>query len=62
MAKFKVGDVIISKHGKYPLEVTSIDNWGDYLLRYLHNGKLHNVDKWDIGANYELYNPTDAVS
>jgi hypothetical protein len=62
MAKFKVGDVIISKHGKYPLEVIRIDYWEDYNLRYLHNGKPHHVDKWNIEANYELYNPSESES
>ena len=62
MAKFKVGDVIISKHGKYPLEVIRISNWEDYNLRYLHNGKPYKVDKWSINSNYELYNPTESES
>jgi len=62
MAKFKVGDVIISKLGKYPLEVIRIDNWGEYDLRYLHNGKLHDVSKWTINSNYKLYNPSESES
>ena len=62
MAEFNVGDVIISKHGKYPLEVIRIDSWEDYNLRYLHNGKPHHVDKWNIEANYELYNPSESES
>ena len=62
MSKFNVGDVIISKNGKYPLEVTRIDNWGEYDLRYLHNGKLHNVGQWTINSNYKLYNPSESES
>lgn len=61
MAKFNVGDIVISKHGKYPLEVIRIYSWEDYDLRYLHNGKPHSVDKWNINSNYKLYNPSEST-
>ena len=62
MTKFKVGDVIISKQGKYPLEVTFIDELGNYTLKYLHDGKLREAYEWNINSNYELYNPTESES
>lgn len=62
MENFNVGDVIISKNGKYPLEVTRIDKWGDYTLKYLHNGKHNSVGKWNINSNYKLYNPSESES
>lgn len=62
MAKFKVGDVIISKHGKYPLEVIRIDQWDHHSLKYLHNGKPYGADNWTIEANYKLYNPSESES
>ena len=62
MAEFNVGDVIISKRGKYPLEVIHITSWEQYTLKYLHNGKYHEVDRWNIDSNYELYNPSESES
>lgn len=62
MTKFKVGDVIISKHGKYPLKVIRINSWEDYILSYLHNDEPHLVHKLNIEANYELYNPSESES
>jgi hypothetical protein len=55
--KFKVGDIVISKYGKYPLEVKSIpsNDWQSWELVYLHNKQKKYVPYYNIRENYHLY-------
>ena len=64
MAKFNVGDIVISKNGKHPLEVTTLPCWdgGTWGLRYLHNNKLNYVDNWNINENYSLYETSETMT
>lgn len=54
--RFKIGDVIISKHGSKPSEVVTLppgDDYGHYTLRYLHSNRYTYVDRYNVG-NYSL--------
>lgn len=52
---FKVGDVIISKYGSKPSVVEKLPpgDYGNYTLKYLHNGRPNYVDRYNI-HNYKL--------
>jgi hypothetical protein len=52
---FKVGDVIVSKHGSKPSVVENVPSgdYGNYVLRYLHNGRNNYVDRYNA-SNYSL--------
>jgi hypothetical protein len=52
--KFKVGDIVISKKGIYPLKVQFVPeaSYQAWELRYLHNNKFNYVEQWNIDENY----------
>lgn len=62
--KFNVGDIVISKNGKYPLEITEHPRYsgGCWTLRYMHNNKLNYVDNWNIRDNYSLYDSFETMT
>ena len=43
---FNVGDIVISKYGKYPFKVTS-SSYGDVCGKYLHNGNACSVSQYN---------------
>lgn len=62
--KFKVGDIIISKKGIYPLKVKRIPDcsWQSWELIYLHNNKLNYVEQYTINENYSLYETSETMT
>lgn len=62
--KFKVGDIVISKKGKYPLKVISLPPYsnGSWALGYLHKNVTNYVDNWNIIENYYLYESSETMS
>lgn len=59
MNKFKKGDIVISKYGKYPARITDPNNYWDYCSGvYLHNNKSCTLAK----ANLVLYNETETMT
>jgi hypothetical protein len=62
--KFKVGDVVISKKGVYPLKVKFVPeaSYQSWELRYLHNNKVNYVEQWTIDENYSLYETSETMT
>ncbi len=62
--KFKVGDIVISKKGIYPLKVQFVPeaSYQSWELRYLHNNKVNYVEQWNIDENYSLYETSETMT
>jgi hypothetical protein len=59
MTKFKKGDIVISKNGKYPARVTENNSWGGYTnIVYLHNNSYSTL----VTDNLILYNESENMT
>jgi hypothetical protein len=59
MTKFKEGDIVISKNGKYPARVTENNSWGGYTnIVYLHNNSYSTL----VTDNLILYNESENMT
>lgn len=63
--KFEIGDVIISKQGKYPLKVVTLPPNShpncSWTLQYLHKNETKWVENWCIEQNYSLYESSETT-